>query len=423
MSKEVRKDSIALINGEFYFTSSPLLFTALYVKAGIIMAIGNDREILSKCDSKTVVLDMKGKFLMPGFTDTHVHLLQIGKTLTKDKSIPSKNSFKTWYTKATKEMLSLGITSVQTNDTLVLGNNRAVLDFYKEMESSNNISLRITPQLYIKNVAELKDLINSNNYKEYKLRHPKSPPVKIRIDGTLNDRTAALKEEYSDQPESFGTYEYTQNELIEILKITQKESMQIIFQATGDGAIEYCLEVLEKNKNLSSISHRIESCKVASENTYKRMKGLGLMADISPASLSVDMHILLQRLGAERSRVCDSWKSMILSDIPVGAGSNGFDELNPCVGIRTLIFRQDENKEPKYGWIPSQRLNSMESFGIYSSGGAKVCLEDSFRGTLSIGMAADIIAFMNNPLTASYDDFLEMQVGLTVVDGRIAFLQ
>lgn len=423
MSKEVRNDSIAFINGEFYFTSSPLSFTALYVKAGVIMAIGNDKEILSNCDSKTVVLDMKGKFLMPGFTDTHAHLLKIGKNLSKDKSIPSKDSFKTCYSKATKAMLKLGITSVQTNDTFILGNNSAVLEFYKEMDSSNNISPRITPQLYIKNVKELSDLINSNSYQEYKLRHLKSPPVKIRIDGTVDDRGAALKEEYLDQPESFGTYEHSEEELIEILKITQKESMQIIFQATGDGAIERCLTVLEKNNNPSSISHRIESCKVASENTYRRMKSLGLMADISPVSLSVDMHILLQRLGAERSRICDSWKSMILNGIPVGAGSNGFDELNPCVGIRTLIFRQDENKEPKYGWIPSQRLSSMESFGIYSSGGAKVCLEDSFRGTLSIGMAADIIAFMDNPLTASYDDFLEMQVGLTVVDGRIAFLQ
>lgn len=423
MSKTLRSDSIALINGEIYPMDSPNRFSALYAEGGIIKAIGNDRDILLMCGSKTVVLDMKGKYLMPGFTDTHALLLSIGKKLAKDKSDLSENNFKTWYAKAIKEMLRLGITSVQTNDIFILGTIYNVLDFYIEMKSIGNITPRITPQLYIENVTELCDFINSKKYKDYKSEFLNSLPIKIRVDGILKDRTAALKEEYSDKRKAIGTYEYSQDELNEIVKIAQQENIQIIFQATGDGAIDRCLNAIEKHMNASSVRHRIESCKVAYEDTYRRMKGLGVMAGISPASLNDDMHRLLKRLGAERSRICDSWKSMVINDISIGAGSDGFNELNPCVGIRTLIFRQDENGEPKYGWIPSQRLDRVEAFDIYTLGGAKVCAEDSFRGILSVGKAADIIAFMENPFTASYDEFFEIKVGLTIVDGKIAYLQ
>ena len=63
-------DSIALINGVIYPMSSPGRAKALFAKNGIIEAIGSDKDILSLCDSKTTVLDIKGKFLMPGMTDT-----------------------------------------------------------------------------------------------------------------------------------------------------------------------------------------------------------------------------------------------------------------------------------------------------------------------------------------------------------------
>ena len=76
-----RNDSIALINGVVFPMTSPGRARALYAKNGIIQAIGNDKEILSLCDSKTTVLDIKGKYLMPGMTDTHNHLLATGRSL------------------------------------------------------------------------------------------------------------------------------------------------------------------------------------------------------------------------------------------------------------------------------------------------------------------------------------------------------
>ena len=75
MTSEERKDSIALINGVIYPMAPGGRSSALFAKGGVIRAIGDDQEILSMCDGKTTVLDMKGKFIMPGF-DIHMHLVE-----------------------------------------------------------------------------------------------------------------------------------------------------------------------------------------------------------------------------------------------------------------------------------------------------------------------------------------------------------
>ena len=76
-----RKDSIALINCEIYPCAASAAARALFARGGVISALGGDKEILSMCDAKTTVLDMKGRFVFPGFTDTHNHLLATGRYL------------------------------------------------------------------------------------------------------------------------------------------------------------------------------------------------------------------------------------------------------------------------------------------------------------------------------------------------------
>ena len=54
---------------------------AVFSRGGVVEALGTDKEILARCDTKTVVLDMKGRYVLPGFTDTHIHLIAAGRSL------------------------------------------------------------------------------------------------------------------------------------------------------------------------------------------------------------------------------------------------------------------------------------------------------------------------------------------------------
>ena len=54
---------------------------ALAVKADTILAIGTNEEIKQLVGENTKMIDAEGKFVVPGFIDSHVHFLEGGANL------------------------------------------------------------------------------------------------------------------------------------------------------------------------------------------------------------------------------------------------------------------------------------------------------------------------------------------------------
>lgn len=81
-----------LFNGNFYSLDEMYKnCTAVAIKNGIIIRMGNDEEILALAEKDTKVIDLEGKFVLPGFVDSHMHFLGIAQQadlvdLTETKS-------------------------------------------------------------------------------------------------------------------------------------------------------------------------------------------------------------------------------------------------------------------------------------------------------------------------------------------------
>lgn len=537
MAETVRKDSIALINGVVYPTAASAAQRAIFARGGVVAALGGDREILSMCDSDTTVLDMKGKFIFPGFTDTHNHLLATGRYLETlqlkgvlsveemigsgrkfleetplsagewffargwDQNYLRENRFPNrydldrisstapiiferycghiavlnsraleilkigpgfkiaggvvsvdesgiptgviseaavnwvrvnlpghsdatlarWYKLASDEMIRLGVTSAQCDDIKVVGGAERIFGLYEEMEREGKMPLRITEQWHLRDETALRDFIEKG-WQRRDGEYFKSGPLKIHVDGTLGARTAALREEYLDDPGNRGIYAHSQSELNALVELACGAGMKIAFYAIGDGAIERCLDAVEQSSAAAGAC-RVVHCQVGAQDLYRRMAQLGVMADIQPAFVISDWPIVTKRLGADRARFSYAWKTLVKSGITVGAGSDSPSEpLNPFVGIRAAITRQDINNRPQHGWMPAERFSRAEAFSLYTEGGARICGEADWRGALAPGLAADMVAFMEDPLSVSDDGLLDVKVGLTVVDGKIRYI-
>lgn len=52
---------------------------AVLVEDGVIKALGADKEILARKDASAVLVDLKGRTVIPGFNDNHIHLLFMGQ--------------------------------------------------------------------------------------------------------------------------------------------------------------------------------------------------------------------------------------------------------------------------------------------------------------------------------------------------------
>lgn len=76
-------DSI-FYNGKIYtMEESQPLAEAVAVKDGIIIRVGSNEEILKLKTEETVLHNLDGKTMLPGFCDSHMHLLSYGYSLEK----------------------------------------------------------------------------------------------------------------------------------------------------------------------------------------------------------------------------------------------------------------------------------------------------------------------------------------------------
>ena len=55
---------------------------AFLVEDGFITAVGSDQEILALAGQDAIVTDLQGRFVCPGFNDSHMHLLSLGQYLS-----------------------------------------------------------------------------------------------------------------------------------------------------------------------------------------------------------------------------------------------------------------------------------------------------------------------------------------------------
>lgn len=53
--------------------------SVLVIKAGRIIALGDEQDIAPYVGAQTKVIDLAGAFVMPGFIDSHAHILNIGR--------------------------------------------------------------------------------------------------------------------------------------------------------------------------------------------------------------------------------------------------------------------------------------------------------------------------------------------------------
>ena len=75
---------LILINGKIY-TMDPdrQIAEAIAISEGKIAAVGSNSEIMKLAIEGTSVIDLFGKTVLPGFNDSHVHMLNYGYSLTK----------------------------------------------------------------------------------------------------------------------------------------------------------------------------------------------------------------------------------------------------------------------------------------------------------------------------------------------------
>ncbi len=239
--------------------------------------------------------------------------------------------------------------------------------------------------------------------------------VKIFVDGSLGARTAALKEPYSDKPETRGMMLYTQRKLNKLVLKAHKAGLQLAVHAIGDHAIEAALKAFSKALKKfprENHRHRIEHCSVLNPKLIRRMKRLGLIASVQPHFIISDFWVV-NRVGKDRARWVYPFKTLMDDGLIVASGSDcPVEPINPILGVWAAVARKS---------FPEESLTMEEALRTYTLNAAYASFDENKKGTIEVGKFADITILSDDLFDVPPKKIKRAIVEMTIVDGKIVY--
>jgi len=93
--------------------------------------------------------------------------------------------------------------------------------------------------------------------------------------------------------------------------------------------------------------------------------------------------------------------------------------VDPLLGLYAARTRQHASGSPTGGWLPDQTLDGDEALAGFTTGAAFAAREETLRGKLLPGFAADVTVLSVDPVTCAPAELLGARCLLTLVDGRV----
>ena len=91
------------------------------------------------------------------------------------------------------------------------------------------------------------------------------------------------------------------------------------------------------------------------------------------------------------------------------------------LGVHTALTRQTLLGEPSGGFIPEQRLPLEAVLDTYTRGSAFAEFADGKKGSLSVGLLADVVVWDKDLFSLSVHQVHTAKVRTTICDGHVVF--
>ncbi|MFN2145180.1 MAG: amidohydrolase family protein, partial [Anaerolineales bacterium] len=261
-------DSPAESAGMVIFYNGPILTMndaqptaeAIAIENGKIVAVGGQDEVFAYQTDDTLMVDLDGRTLMPGFVDGHSHMFtQYGNLGGSIDAVQ-------------QQVLASGITTMAD-----MGGGRGeIIDQLREMEANGELRMRVS--MYLNQVS-----VCGENFGYWYEDYPQSiepgalvhvPGVKIFLDGGACNRPARTVGD-------LGDLYFSLEEATQIISDIDARGYQAAVHALGDRAVEQVLQAMNTviGDSGNPMRHRIE------HNASVRPELVPLYSDSKPVAM------------------------------------------------------------------------------------------------------------------------------------------
>jgi predicted amidohydrolase YtcJ len=291
---------------------------------------------------------------------------------------------------------------------------------YQRLRSENKLALRTWLMMLIDDTLdELAALGISSGFGDDWLRIGNA---KLYSDGSIGGRTARMSQPYEGEPDNYGLYMISPEEITQRVLRAHKAGFQIGIHAIGDAAISSVLDAYEEAQRQmprTDPRFRIEHCSVIDETIINRISKLGAIPIPGTTFLHDMRPVYLQNLGEERPRYAYAMKTFMERGIIAAASSDApISSQNPMIGIQTMVTRKDRLGDEIF---PQERISLEDAIAAYTLNGAYASFDESRKGMLRPGMLADVAIMETDLHEVASDDLGKVRCDMTIADGTVVY--
>ena len=314
---------------------------------------------------------------------------------------------------------SFGLTGVHD-----AGTTRPVLESLRRLGARGALTLNIYSMIDSQDDSLAREVLAKGPSSEFGGRLT-IRSFKLRADGALGSRGAALLAPYDDDPGNVGLSVQQPDTLLWWTRSALARGFQVGTHAIGDRANRLVLDTYEqalRETGKTGARLRIEHCQILSPQDIPRFAVLGVVASMQPTHATSDMPWAQRRVGAERLKGAYAWRSLVASGATLAFGSDfPVESPDPVRGLYAAVTRQDAEGNPAGGWLPDQKLTMEEALRGFTAGAAYARFDESDAGRIETGMRADLTVLDHDIMNQPPRALLDTHAKYTIVRGRVVY--
>jgi predicted amidohydrolase YtcJ len=399
---------ITLINGNIY-TLNPdqPKAEAIAIQGDRILFVGRSDVVKSYETSSTERIDLEGRTVVPGLTDSHVHLSGVGfRKLTLDlegttslDEMIDRVSAKAADTPAGEWVTGRGWIEAQWDPPvfptrhdldraapehpvwLTRADGHGAVANSKALEIAGIAQVTEDPPggEIMRDAGGEPTGMLLDRAKNLVQKHIPGPTAERQrealVVGALGSKGAALVEDYADHSGA-GLLLWKEDQLRPLYERALREGIQIQTHAIGDRANRMILDLYEEafekvpaaERKVADPRWRIEHAQVVHPDDIPRFAALKVIPSMQASHAITDFHFAKSRLGEERLKGAYAWKSMLNAGAIIAGSSDApVEKGDPMVEFYAAIARKDLNGFSAEYWHPEEALKTLTIWPAYAS--------------------------------------------------------
>ncbi|MFD5945707.1 amidohydrolase [Streptomyces collinus] len=252
--------------------------------------------------------------------------------------------------------------------------------------------------------------------------------VKIFADGVPPNRTAWMNEPYPDGGHGAlcvhgDTPALQVHELREMIRLGHEAGFQLGVHVTGDRAIDLVVDAFLAANTAAprpDARHYVIHGDFIGPAGLAKLAAHGYGVNMNPAIKWTISDLMDEVVGPERSAYQWPVRSALDAGVRVCASSDApITEPDWRQGVASMMLRESKASGRPSG--PEQCVPLADALRAYTSTAAWQDFADDWKGTLEPGRAADLCVLDRPLLDLDPHEITQVQVDLTVFDGRVVF--